>query len=65
MVKQGKNTFLKQQNTIFNQWEMKNYGIGDKNKTKKNHLKGIMGKCPKNPRSPLSDGGTSTALYER
>lgn len=65
-VKQGKNTFLQQQDTIFNQWEMKNYGIGDKNKTgKKNHLKGIMGKRPKNPRSPPSDGRTSVAFYER
>lgn len=44
---------------------MKNYGMGDKNKTgKKNHLKGIMGKCPKNSRSPPNDGRTSIALYE-
>lgn len=44
---------------------MKNYGIGDKNKTGKKHIKGIMGKCPKNPRSPPSDGRTSIAFYER
>lgn len=45
-VKQGKNTFLKQQNTIFNQWEMKNYGIGDKNKTGKKTFKRNYGEMP-------------------